>query len=142
MSFHLRSGHDFYFLVLGRQKSRYTASRMTRDFPPVLIPQCYVSALKFKTYASYTNRKRQHTFGGSQPCPLADIPILNLPAYLFFNLQHYFLRFLNFSFAYSYASLINGFNFSKVCSEGFNTHIHAIHAYTGCGSILSNAVKS
>lgn len=45
--------------------------------------------------------------------------------------EDYFLRFLNFSFAYSYASWICGFRFSKVRSEGFNIQIHAIHAYTG-----------
>jgi len=76
--FHLRSGYDFHFPILSKQKSRYTTSRITRGFPPVLIPQCYVTALKFKTHAAIHQPKKQRCFGGGQPCPSADIQYFNL----------------------------------------------------------------
>ncbi len=95
--FHLRSGYDFHSLDLGRQKSLYTTLWITRGFPPVLIPQCYVTALKFKNHAAIHRPKKQRCFGSSQLCPLADIPFFELYVYFIFNLQNYFLRFLNFS---------------------------------------------
>ena len=56
--------------------------------------QCYVTALGFKTMLPYANRKGQYTFGGGQPCPLADISFSNLCVYLFFYFQDYLLHFL------------------------------------------------
>ena len=47
--------------------------------------QCYVTALGFKTILPYASRKRQHTFGSGQPCPLADIPFFHLCS--LFNFQ-------------------------------------------------------
>lgn len=51
----------FLPLISDIQKSRHTTSRMAGGFPSCPISQCYVTALKFKTFAAYTNREKQHT---------------------------------------------------------------------------------